>query len=43
MYELMLLTGQEYVDEYASKFKGNDATGVTQGQPPAREPGSKAS
>lgn len=23
MYELMLLTGQEYVDEYASKFKGN--------------------
>ena len=22
MYELMLLTGQEYVDEYASKFKG---------------------
>jgi len=23
MYELMLLSGQEYVDEYASKFKGN--------------------
>ncbi len=23
MYELMLLTGQEYVDEYASKFKKN--------------------
>ena len=23
MYELMLLTGQEYVDEYASKVKGN--------------------
>lgn len=23
MYELMLLTGREYVDEYASKFKGN--------------------
>lgn len=23
MYELMLMTGQEYVDEYASKFKGN--------------------
>ncbi|MGZ4210393.1 MAG: lysophospholipid acyltransferase family protein [Actinomycetota bacterium] len=23
MYELMLLTGQEYVDEYASKIKGN--------------------
>jgi len=22
MYELMLLTGQEYVDEYASKVKG---------------------
>jgi len=25
MYELMLLTGQEYVDEYASKMKGNAA------------------
>lgn len=32
MYELMLLTGQEYVDEYASKFKGNikkDAAAAT--------------
>lgn len=25
MYELMLLSGQEYVDDYASKFKGNIA------------------
>jgi 1-acyl-sn-glycerol-3-phosphate acyltransferase len=25
MYELMLLTGQEYVDEYASKMKGSVA------------------
>src|SRR5437867_276588 len=25
MYEIMLLSGQEYVDEYASKFKGPKA------------------
>lgn len=27
MYELMLLSGQEYVDEYASKYKRNTARG----------------
>lgn len=36
MYELMLLTGQEYVDEYASKFKKNIAKDITpSGGPPA--------
>ena len=25
MYEIMLLSGQEYVDEYATKFKGAKA------------------
>ncbi len=43
MYELMLLTGQEYVDEYASKFKGKDAGKGGRGQPPARAPEGKAS
>jgi 1-acyl-sn-glycerol-3-phosphate acyltransferase len=33
MYELMLLSGQEYVDEYASKFKGNVPKDAT---PPSR-------
>lgn len=33
MYELMLLSGQEYVDEYASKFKGNIKKDAS---PPAR-------
>lgn len=28
MYELMLLSGQEYVDEYASKFKGQRKSGT---------------
>jgi 1-acyl-sn-glycerol-3-phosphate acyltransferase len=28
MYELMLLSGQEYVDEYASKFKGAKKTAL---------------
>ena len=40
MYELMLMTGQEYVDEYASKFKGNipkDAAGAA--EPPAAATG----
>lgn len=37
MYELMLMTGQEYVDEYASKFKGNvpkDAAPPGEASPP---------
>lgn len=29
MYELMLLTGQEYVDEYAAKFKKTAAKDIT--------------
>ena len=43
MYELMLLTGQEYVDEYASKFKGNVAKDAGPSSPAARTPGTKAS
>ena len=37
MYELMLLTGQEYVDEYASKFKGNVPKAPAETEPPAAE------
>lgn len=37
MYELMLMTGQEYVDEYASKFKGNVSKDVS--RPPAAAAG----
>lgn len=42
MYELMLMTGQEYVDEYASKFKGNiakDAATSSEQQPPTAAAG----
>lgn len=35
MYELMLLSGQEYVDEYAAKFKKNAATSISSAGPAA--------
>lgn len=37
MYELMLMTGQEYVDEYASKFKGNGPKDSHAAERPAEE------
>jgi 1-acyl-sn-glycerol-3-phosphate acyltransferase len=40
MYELMLLSGQEYVDEYASKFKGGaPAPASSPSEPPAAAAG----
>ena len=37
MYELMLLTGQEYVDEYAAKVKAQMKKDAAEGPAPARE------
>lgn len=37
MYELMMLSGREYVDEYASKFKGNIPKDAEGSKPAARD------
>jgi 1-acyl-sn-glycerol-3-phosphate acyltransferase len=37
MYELMMLSGREYVDDYASKFKGNIPKDSQESPPPARD------
>ena len=46
MYEIMMLSGQEYVDEYASKVKSGDVSVDDLGQPPDtaqdEEPGNGA-
>ena len=42
MYELMQLSGQEYVDLYAADVKDGTEDGGTGGQPPARFPTSAA-
>jgi hypothetical protein len=38
MYEIMLLSGQEYVDEYASKVKSGDVDVSTEVQAAPEEP-----
>ncbi len=33
MYEIMLMSGQEYMDDYASRFKNHKATPATSAEP----------
>lgn len=38
MYEIMMLSGQEYVDEYASRVKGGATVTIPETEPAARDP-----